>query len=172
MGKTVSEVQLFGTRGSPAAYSIRDFLQRSDLPFRWVELTTDEQARTEANVEGLSDATLPVCIFPDGTRLERPTVRQVTEKLRRARPTLYRAPEAVCLTPWYSTSHPLEVSIGADGMRFDATQANSLRFSDQYHSDRLQRSLTVRHAMPGNIPIGCVPGEESVGTGSSTHRYR
>ena len=81
MGKSVSELQLFGTRGSPAAYSIRDFLQRSDLPFRWVELTTDEQARTEANVEGLSDARLPVCIFPDGTRLERPTVRQVTEKL-------------------------------------------------------------------------------------------
>jgi thioredoxin reductase (NADPH) len=46
-----------------------------------VELTTDEQARTEANVEGLSDARLPVCMFPDGTRLERPTVRQVTEKL-------------------------------------------------------------------------------------------
>jgi thioredoxin reductase (NADPH) len=60
---------------------IRDFLQRSDVPFLWVELTTDGQARTEANVEGLSDARLPVCVFPDGTRLERPTVRQVTEKL-------------------------------------------------------------------------------------------
>ena len=81
MGKSVSELQLFGTRGSPAAYSIRDFLQRSDLPFRWVELTTDEQARTKAKVEGLSDPRLPVCMFPDGTRLERPTVRQVTEKL-------------------------------------------------------------------------------------------
>jgi thioredoxin reductase (NADPH) len=81
MGKPVSELWLFGTRGSPPAYSIRDFLQRSDVPFRWVGLTTDEQARTEANVEGLRDARLPVCMFPDGTRLERPTVRQVTEKL-------------------------------------------------------------------------------------------
>ena len=81
MGKPVSELRLFGTRGSPAAYLIRDFLQRSDVPFRWVELATDEQARTEANVEGLGDARLPVCMFPDGTRLERPTVRQVTEKL-------------------------------------------------------------------------------------------
>src|SRR4029077_18998999 len=70
-----------GTRGSPAAYRIRDFLQRSDVPFLWVELTTDEQARTEANVEGLSDARLPVCMFPDATRLERPTVRQLTETL-------------------------------------------------------------------------------------------
>jgi thioredoxin reductase (NADPH) len=81
MGKPVSELRLLGTRGSPAAYSIRDFLQRSNVPFQWVELTTDEQARAEASVEGLSDARLPVCIFPDGTRLERPTVRQVTEKL-------------------------------------------------------------------------------------------
>ena len=81
MGKPVSELRLFGTRGSPAAYTIRDFLQRSDVPFRWVELTTDEQARTEANVEGLSDVRLPICMFPDGTRLERPTVRQVTETL-------------------------------------------------------------------------------------------
>ena len=81
MGKPVSELRLFGTRGSSAAYTIRDFLQRSDIPFRWIELTTDEQARTEANVEGLSDARLPVCMFSDGTRLERPTVRQITEKL-------------------------------------------------------------------------------------------
>src|SRR4029077_4666126 len=70
-----------GTRGSPAAYRIRDFLQRSDVPFLWVELTTDGQARTEAKVEGLSDARLPVCMFPDGTRLERPTVRQVAEQM-------------------------------------------------------------------------------------------
>ena len=81
MGKPVSELRLFGTRGSPAAYTIRDFLQRSDVPFRWVELTTDEQARSEAHVEGLSDARLPICMFPDGTRLERPTVRQVTEQM-------------------------------------------------------------------------------------------
>src|SRR5580704_11298086 len=81
MGKPVSELWLFGTRGSPAAYTIRDFLQRSDVPFRWVELTTDEQARSEAHVEGLSDARLPICVFPDGTRLERPTVRQVTEQM-------------------------------------------------------------------------------------------
>jgi thioredoxin reductase (NADPH) len=81
MGKPVSELRLLGTRGSPAAYSIRDFLQRSNVSFQWVELTTDEQARAEANVDGLSDARLPVCMFPDGTRLERPTVRQVTEKL-------------------------------------------------------------------------------------------
>src|SRR5271156_1432918 len=75
------ELRILGRGGSSAAYTIRDFLDRSDVPFRWVELTSDEEARAQAGVAGLSDAKLPVCVFPDGTRLERPTVRQITEKL-------------------------------------------------------------------------------------------
>jgi thioredoxin reductase (NADPH) len=49
--------------------------------FRWIELTSDEQARAVAQVDRLDDQRLPVCVFPDGTRLERPSVRQVAEKL-------------------------------------------------------------------------------------------
>jgi thioredoxin reductase (NADPH) len=74
-------VRIYGTRGSAACYSIRDFLHRSDIPFRWIDLTTDEQASTEARVSGLDDARLPICVFPDGARLERATVRQITENL-------------------------------------------------------------------------------------------
>jgi thioredoxin reductase (NADPH) len=75
------KIQLVGTRGSAEAYAIRDFLQRSDVPFQWIELNNDEQARTEAHVGGLRDQRLPICVFLDGTRLEHPTVRQVSEKL-------------------------------------------------------------------------------------------
>jgi thioredoxin reductase (NADPH) len=74
-------VQLMGTRGCPAAYAIRDFLGRSDVPFEWIELTSDEQARQQAHVSGLHDKRLPVCVLPDGTRLECPTIRQITESL-------------------------------------------------------------------------------------------
>src|SRR5258708_40155290 len=74
-------LQLFGTRGSPAAYAIRDFLARCDVPFAWIELRDDEQARAFAYVSGLGDNRLPLCVFADGTRLENPTVRQVPEKL-------------------------------------------------------------------------------------------
>jgi thioredoxin reductase (NADPH) len=74
-------VEIYGRRGSAACYSIRDFLHRSDVPFRWIELASDEQARAQAGVGGLDDTGLPVCIFPDGTRLENATVRQITEKL-------------------------------------------------------------------------------------------
>lgn len=63
------------------AYTIRDFLHRSDVPFEWVQLTTDEEARSRAGVEHLHDPRLPVCVFRDGSRIEAPTVRQITERL-------------------------------------------------------------------------------------------
>jgi thioredoxin reductase (NADPH) len=75
------QLRLLGTHGSSAAYALRDFLYRSDVPFEWVELTTDEQARELAQVSNLQDGRLPVCIFPDGTRQECPTIRQIAEKL-------------------------------------------------------------------------------------------
>jgi thioredoxin reductase (NADPH) len=74
------KLKLFGSPGSPAAYAIRDFLHRSDVPFEWVEIHSNEQAR-QVGVEHTRDPRLPVCVFPDGTRLEHPTVRQIVEKL-------------------------------------------------------------------------------------------
>jgi thioredoxin reductase (NADPH) len=74
-------LRLLGTRGSAEAYALRDFLHRSDVPFEWIELHTDEQARELAQVSNLEDSRLPVCFFPDGTRQECPTIRQIAEKL-------------------------------------------------------------------------------------------
>jgi len=74
-------VKILGRSATPLGYLIRDFLQRSDVPFDWIELANDDQARAEAGVSGLHDNRLPVCIFPDGSRLECPNIRQITEKL-------------------------------------------------------------------------------------------
>src|ERR1700730_1006203 len=75
------QLRLMGTHGSCTAYALRDFLYRSGVPFEWIELSTDEQARELAQVGNLLDGRLPVCFFPDETRLECPTIRQVAEKL-------------------------------------------------------------------------------------------
>jgi thioredoxin reductase (NADPH) len=74
-------VKIYGTPGSAACYSIRDFLHRSDVPFEWIDLTSGEEAGAEAGVRGPNDPSLPVCVFPDGLRLANPTIRQITEKL-------------------------------------------------------------------------------------------
>ena len=76
-----ARIRIVGTRGSSQAHAIREFLYRCDVPFEWMELHYDDQAQLLAHVSGLNDPRLPVCVFPDGTRLEHPTVRQVGEKL-------------------------------------------------------------------------------------------
>src|ERR1700719_3461705 len=73
-------VKIFGKSASAQAYAMRDFLQRCDIPFEWIELKNDEQGR-EIGIDGVNDPRLPVCLFSDGTRLENPTIRQITEKL-------------------------------------------------------------------------------------------
>jgi thioredoxin reductase (NADPH) len=74
-------VKIIGKPGSSVAYTIRDFLHRSDVPFEWIEVHDDQQAREQAGVDGINDKRMPVCIFADGTRIECPTIRQITEKL-------------------------------------------------------------------------------------------
>src|SRR5436190_7777611 len=68
-GSRTPLVRIYGRLGSAEAYQLRDFLHRCDVPFEWIALECDAQAR------------LPVCEFPDGTRMESPTIRQVIEKL-------------------------------------------------------------------------------------------
>lgn len=74
-------VTVYGRLGHASAYAIRDFLHRCEVPFEWVPLGSDEDAREQAEVEHLRDERLPVCVFPDGTRMEAPTIRQLTERL-------------------------------------------------------------------------------------------
>lgn len=73
-------VKVYGRNECGRAYAIRDLLHRADVSFEWTEVTTDELCR-ELNVTGPRDRRLPLCIFPDGTRLEHPTNRQIVEKL-------------------------------------------------------------------------------------------
>ena len=74
-------VRIVGAPGNARAWAIRDFLHRSDVPFEYVECRSDREAHEQAGVGGMRDARLPVCFFPDNTRLDCPTIRQITEKL-------------------------------------------------------------------------------------------
>src|SRR3982074_643181 len=74
-------VRVYGVPRSSKSYAIRDFLHRSDVDFEFVPLTSEDEARAQAGCSDLRDSRLPVCVFPDGTRMEAPTIRQNTEKL-------------------------------------------------------------------------------------------
>ncbi len=75
-----SQVKVFGRTGSPQCFAVRDFLYRNDVSFEWIELHTDDEARA-IGLESLANDHLPVCIFADGTRMDRPTIRSISQKL-------------------------------------------------------------------------------------------
>jgi thioredoxin reductase (NADPH) len=64
-------VTLFGPRGQAAAETARDFLQRNEVPLRWVDLDLDPLAEFLSDRE-IEAATQPMALFADGSRLEAP----------------------------------------------------------------------------------------------------
>jgi thioredoxin reductase (NADPH) len=64
-------VTLFGRRGQAAARTAQDFLERNDIPLRWVDLDLDPLAEFVSDPE-LQSATQPTALFADGTRLKAP----------------------------------------------------------------------------------------------------
>jgi len=76
----VRVVRLLGHRDDAGAWQIRDFLKRSVIEFRWIELSTEEDCRREGSSD-LKNVNLPVVELPDGTRLFGPTLRAVADRL-------------------------------------------------------------------------------------------
>jgi thioredoxin reductase (NADPH) len=76
-----SIVCLYGLRASAGAYAIRDFLRRNGIPYDWVEVDQNVEAGRELGIQGVDDPRLPVCVLPDGRRLDSPTVEEVAAGL-------------------------------------------------------------------------------------------
>lgn len=69
-----------GTRWAPETHRLKDFLAKSQIPYRWIEPEGIVDPRVIAAMDEKL-RTMPVVIFPDGTVLERPALSQVAEKL-------------------------------------------------------------------------------------------
>jgi thioredoxin reductase (NADPH) len=76
-------IQLFGTRWSPKAYELRMFLAQHHLPYQWVDVEqssiTDSTAALHKS-DGTAE-TLPLMIFPDGTKFSEPTSADIAKKI-------------------------------------------------------------------------------------------
>src|SRR6201981_1449189 len=72
---------LVGTTASRGAYAIRDFLSRNGSPFEWVDADQPDAVQAVLGVAEVAASALPLCILPDGSRLEAATVEQVAAGL-------------------------------------------------------------------------------------------
>lgn len=67
-------IKVVGARWSPDSYDVKDFLSRNQVPYRFMDVESEPEARAIAEAGGHL-AVLPLVVFPDGTRLERPDHR-------------------------------------------------------------------------------------------------
>ena len=76
-------ISLVGHRWSARAHAIKDYLTRNQVPYRWLDVEEDAEARRLVESAGLGDLQRPLVVFPDGTTLVEPSNREIAEKLGR-----------------------------------------------------------------------------------------
>jgi thioredoxin reductase (NADPH) len=79
-----SGIRVLGTRWSPRAYELRDFLARNHVPYQWIDVeisASDPETKLLLENLGPEATSLPVVLFPDGTKLLESTPAQVAQKV-------------------------------------------------------------------------------------------
>src|SRR5436305_1733020 len=88
-------IRVLGTRWSPRSYELRDVRGRNHVPYQWlvVEFSAkDPETKRLLEVLGPETSSLPVVLFPDGTKLLDSLPAQVAQKVglrTRAQTTFY-----------------------------------------------------------------------------------
>jgi len=78
-------LRLVGDQWSPRSHAIKDFLASNLIPYRWLDVTRDQDARALLEAGGVGSDELPALFFDDGSAvLRNPEPRQVAERLGRS----------------------------------------------------------------------------------------
>jgi thioredoxin reductase (NADPH) len=73
-------IYVVGDRWNPGTHQLKDFLAKSQIPYRWFEPGAAADPRITAALDA-AERSLPAVIFPDGTVMERPEVPALAAKL-------------------------------------------------------------------------------------------
>jgi len=74
-------IRVAGTLWSPQSHNVKDFLSRNRIPYQWLDIETDSQAKDLVESATNGDHRLPVIFFPDGSILTQPENRLLAEKV-------------------------------------------------------------------------------------------
>jgi thioredoxin reductase (NADPH) len=78
-------LRLVGDQWSPRSHAIKDFLASNLIPYRWLDVTRDPEARLLLDAGGVGTDELPALFFDDGSAvLRNPEPRKVAERLGRS----------------------------------------------------------------------------------------
>ncbi len=73
-------IRVAGTLWSASCHNAKDFLSRNQIPYQWLDIEKDIEARELVETVNQGQGRLPVIFFPDGTVLVDPDNRTLAEK--------------------------------------------------------------------------------------------
>lgn len=74
-------IRVAGTLWSAKSHDVKDFLSRNLIPYKWLDIEADENAKELVDSVTEGQGRLPVVFFPDGSRMVEPDTRQLAEKV-------------------------------------------------------------------------------------------
>ncbi len=74
-------IRVIGSRWSPEAYQIKEFLARNLVPYRWLEVQEEGEAQQLLASLGATSQQLPIVVFPNGQHMEQPALMQIAEQI-------------------------------------------------------------------------------------------
>ena len=75
---------VYGRPGCPMVPYARDYLDRVNISYDYVDIYQDQQARERVRQINRGYESVPTIIFPDGSTLTEPTARELEAKLKEA----------------------------------------------------------------------------------------
>ena len=74
-------IRVVGHQLSAQSHQIKDFLSRNRVPYQWLNVEIDEEARDLLEIAGSDGSRLPLVLFPEGPPLTQPSNVEIAEKL-------------------------------------------------------------------------------------------
>jgi thioredoxin reductase (NADPH) len=74
-------IRVAGTLWSATSHAAKDFLARSQIPYKWLDIERDADAHAAVETAGGDQRRVPVIFFPDGTTLIEPTIVELAAKV-------------------------------------------------------------------------------------------
>ncbi|MDF2431926.1 MAG: thioredoxin reductase [Mucilaginibacter sp.] len=73
-------IRVIGYQYSPQSHTVKDFLASNLVPYRWLDIEKNPDAKEILDLNKVKVDELPMIIFEDGTFLCKPTIREIAEK--------------------------------------------------------------------------------------------
>ena len=74
-------IKLVGFQFSPQSHLVKDYLGSNLIPYRWMDIQTNDEAHSLLKINKLCNDDLPLVFFEDGSFLKKPSIKEIAAKI-------------------------------------------------------------------------------------------